>query len=157
MKTEATDEKIEENVQGSGQTVPERGPRIVINPSTFKNGKDALCVAFDEAFRVLMEVNGFDPVSEPTEAQRKFLSDTEYATDEVMLRRTILARILTFDTSVKDPTDEQLQEAKEFLDAIQEAGLVRTQWEQWAVKRIAALLDRVSPSAPAAGEIETVV
>ena len=28
------------------------GPRIVVNPSTFENEKDSLCVAFDEGFRI---------------------------------------------------------------------------------------------------------
>lgn len=114
--------------------------RIVINPQVFKDSRDAMCVAFDEGFRILMEVNGFDPVAEPTEKQRKFFSDTEYAHDELMLRRTILARICTFDTSVDDATDEQLQEALEFLDAVLEAGFCKTQWEQWAVGRIRELI-----------------
>ena len=114
--------------------------RIVINPTTFSNRKDALCVSFDEGFRIVMEANGFDPVAEPTEKQRKFFSDTEYAHDELMLRRTILARICTFDTSVDDATDEQLQEALEFLDAVLEAGFCKTQWEQWAVGRIRELI-----------------
>lgn len=112
------------------------GPRIVVNPSTFKNEKDALCVTFDEAFRILMEVNGFDPVAEPTEKQRQFFADTAYANDENMMRRTILARICTFDTSVTDPTDEQLQEAVEFLETVMEIGAPQNEWEQRAVQRI---------------------
>ena len=79
--------------------------RIIINPQVFKDSRDAMCVAFDEAFRILMAVNGFDPVAEPTEKQREFFSDTAYAHDELQMRRTILARICTFDTSVTDPTD----------------------------------------------------
>lgn len=118
------------------------GPRIVINPTTFHNRKDALCVAFNEAFRIIMEMNGFEPVSEPTDKQRKFFSDTAYADDEVQLRRTILARICTFDTSVTDPTDEQLQEALEFLNTVLEIGAPQNQWEQWAVMRIVALLKK---------------
>ena len=114
--------------------------RIIINPQVFKDSRDAMCVAFNEGFRILMEANGFDPVAEPTEKQRKFFSDTEYASDELMLRRTILARICTFDTSVDDATDEQLQEALEFLDAVLEAGFCKTQWEQWAVGRIRELI-----------------
>lgn len=78
----------------------EDGPRIVINPSVFEDDKDALCVAFNEAFRIIMEMNGFEPQSEPTEAQRRFFADTPYANDELQLRRTILARICTFDTSI---------------------------------------------------------
>lgn len=83
-------------------TIPARpsGPRIVINPTTFRNRKDALCVAFNERFRIAMEQYGFEPKSEPTPAQRRFFADTAYADDEVQLRRTILARILTLDTSI---------------------------------------------------------
>ena len=120
------------------EPVPEdyRGPRIVINPSTFKNKKDALCVAFNEAFRVLMELNGFEPMAEPTEEQRRFFSDTAYANDELQLRRTILARIATFDTSVKDPTPEQVEETIEFLHTVLEIGAPQNEWEQSAVQRL---------------------
>lgn len=76
------------------------GPRIAVNPEVFSDDRDALCVALNEAFRIIMEINGFDPVAEPTDAQRRFFADTAYANDETMLRRTILARICTFDTSI---------------------------------------------------------
>lgn len=76
------------------------GPRIVINPSTFSNKKDALCVAWNEALRIAMEAMDYQPTSEPTEAQRRFFADTPYADDELQLRRTILARICVFDTSI---------------------------------------------------------
>ena len=122
------------------------GPRVVINPSTFKNEKDGLCVSFNEAFRILMEVNGFDPVAEPTEKQRAFFADTAYRDDERMLRRTILSRICTFDTSVTDPTDEQLQEAVEFLDTVLEIGAPQNQWEQRAVTRIRTAISRALES-----------
>ena len=120
------------------------GPRIVINPSTFRNSKDAMCVAFNEAFRLVMEEMEFDPVAEPTEAQRRFFSDTAYANDELRLRRTILARICTFDTSVKDPTDEQLQEAVEFLNAVLESGAPQNEWEEKAVTRLRDVVAKVA-------------
>lgn len=120
------------------------GPRIVINPSTFHNEKDAACVMFDEAFRLCMEEMEFDPVAEPTEAQRKFFSDTAYRDDERQLRRTILARICTFDTSVKDPTDEQLQEAVEFLGSVLEAGAPQNDWERQAVERLRDVIAQVA-------------
>ena len=119
------------------------GPRIVINPQVFSDKRDALCVAFNEAFRIVMEDNAFDPVSEPTEKQRRFFADTAYADDEVQLRRTILARIATLDTSVSDPTDEQLQETAEMLEMVMEVGAPQNDWEQTCVKR---LLDVVSAS-----------
>ena len=121
-----------------------QGPRIVINPSTFHNSKDAMCVAMDEAFRIVMHEMEFDPVSEPTDAQRKFFSDTAYRDDELQLRRTILARICTFDTSVKDPTDEQLQEAVEFLTSVMEAGAPQNEWEQQAVMRLRNVIAKVA-------------
>ena len=119
-----------------GAPVPQGGPRIVINPQVFNDRRDALCVAFNEAFRLVMEANGFEPASEPTEAQRKFFSDTAYADDELQLRRTILARIATLDTSVKDPTDEQLEETAEMLEMVMEVGAPQNEWEQAAVKRL---------------------
>ena len=117
------------------------GPRIVINPTTFRNNKDALCVAFNEGFRVWLEANDFQPQSEPTDAQRKFFSDTAYADDEVQLRRTILARIATFDTSVKDPTDDQLSETASFLNAVLESDWCRNDWERNSVQKLARAVE----------------
>lgn len=133
------DETMTPPQEGSGLTYTTAGgPRIVINPTTFRNSKDGLCVAFNEGFRIWMEVNDFQPQSEPTDRQRKFFSDTAYADDEVQLRRTILARIATFDTSVKDPTDDQLAETGSFLDAILESpDWCKNDWERNAVSRLA--------------------
>lgn len=112
------------------------GPRIVLNPAVFHDKRDALCVAMNEAIRVVCEMNGFEPVSEPTEKQRKFFADTAYADDELQLRRTILARIATLDTSVSDPTDEQLEETAEMLEMVMEVGAPQNEWEQQAVQRL---------------------
>lgn len=112
------------------------GPRIVINPAVFHDKRDALCVTFNEAFRLVMSENGFEPVSEPTEKQRKFFADTAYANDELQLRRTILARIATLDASVSDPTDEQLEETMEMLEMVMEVGAPQNEWEQQAVQRL---------------------
>jgi hypothetical protein len=128
------------NNAGDADIPVSNGPRIVINPSTFRNRKDALCVAFNERFRIAMEQYGFEPKSEPTERQRRFFADTAYADDETMLRRTILARILTLDTSVKDPTDEQLGEAMEFLGAFKENEEPETDFEARAIDKIANLV-----------------
>lgn len=117
------------------------GPRIVINPTTFHNRKDALCVAFNEGFRLWMEATGFEPQSEPTAAQRKFFSDTAYADDELQLRRTILARIATFDTSVKDPTDDQLAETASFLNAVLESDWCKNEWERDSVAKLAKAVE----------------
>lgn len=117
--------------------------RIIINPDVFEDKRDAKCVAWNEAFRVVMEQMQFNPASEPTDVQRKFFSDTDYANDETMLRRTILARICTFDTSVEDPTDSQLDEAVEFLDSLMKAGAPQSDEEQATVQRIRDIISRV--------------
>lgn len=121
-----------------------KGPRIIINPTTFHNNKDAACVAWNESLRILMELNGFEPMAEPTDEQRRFFADTAYAEDELQLRRTILARIATFDTSVKDPTPEQVGETLEFLHTVLEIGAPQNEWEQQAVQRIIDMLEEAS-------------
>lgn len=93
-------------------------PRIVINPAVMEDRRDAMAVAWNEGLRAWMEMNGFEPKAEPTEKQRAFFEGTAYADDEVMLRRTILARIATRDTSVKDPTPEQAAETRSLLEAV---------------------------------------
>lgn len=133
------------------------GPRIVINPTTFKNQKDALCVAFNEGFRLWMEANDFQPQSEPTDRQRRFFSDTAYADDELQLRRTILARVATFDTSVKDPTDDQLTETAQFLDGVLESGWCKNEWEQDCVSRLSEAVKAAigaEPVEPREGPLE---
>lgn len=117
--------------------------RIVINPKCFKDDRDCLCVAFNERFRIAMEQYGFEPQSEPTDKQRRFFADTAYADDEVQLRRTILARILTLDTSVKDPTDEQLQEAVAFLQEFKRRERPSNDWEASAIDRLEVLVQTV--------------
>lgn len=118
------------------------GPRIVINPDVFDDGRDAVCVAYNEAFRLIMEEMGFDPVSEPTDEQREFFAGTAYENNEEMLRRTIIARIATFDTSVKNPTQEQIEETIEFLGDVMKAGAPQNSDEQSAVKRIQTVLQK---------------
>lgn len=116
--------------------------RIVINPDCFRDKRDCLCVTFNEGFRVFMEAQGFEPQSEPTPAQRKFFADTAYADDETMLRRTILARIATFDTSVKDPTDDQLRETAEMIHAVLGSDFIKNDWERTCCERLAAAVEK---------------
>ena len=162
---EAAQRKVPQEEAPQEEVPQEGGPRIVINPEVFHDKRDALCVAMNDAFRIIMEMNGFDPVSEPTPAQRRFFADTAYANDEVMLRRTILARICTFDTSIGEPskgehtghsestapTNEQIQEAIEFLHTVLEIGAPQNEWEQSAVQRI---IERLESGAKVSGVAE---
>lgn len=86
-------------------------PRIVINPDVMSDRRAALTVAWNEALRYWMEKTGFEPKAEPTGGQRSYLSGTAYESDELMLRRTLTARIATLDASVPDYTPEQEADA----------------------------------------------
>lgn len=118
--------------------------RIVINPSTFRNSKDALCVAWNERLRIWMEEKGFEPSSEPTDAQRRFFADTAYADDETQLRRTILARVATLDTSVKDPTDGQVAETLRMLEGFRETETPSNENEASQLDRLITLVATVA-------------
>lgn len=122
--------------------VPRNGPRIVINPSTFRNRKDALCVAWNERLRIWMEQQDFKPRSEPTPEQRDFFADTPYANDEVQMRRTILARIATLDTSIQEPTREQVSETLAVLQGFGETETPETRREADDLARLTQLVDR---------------
>lgn len=137
------DESVNPN-KTNDTSVANDGPRIVINPRVFNDKRDAVCVAWNEALRIVMEDMSFDPVAEPTEEQRKFFSNTAYANDEQMLRRTILARICVFDTSVKNPTDEQIQEAIEFLEGVMQTGYPQNSEEQSILQRSHDILSKTS-------------
>ena len=92
--------------------------RIVVNPDVFRDGRDAKGVAWNEGLRAWMEVNNVKLVAEPTEDQRRFFSGTAYERDEVQLRRTIAARIITHDTSAGGATEDQIEECAELLRRI---------------------------------------
>lgn len=93
-------------------------PKIVINPEVFKDQRDALAVAWNEGLRVFMEEHDFKPRFMVTPKQQEFFQDTAYAEDELMLKRTILARIITHDTSVADVTEEEHAECVRLLTLI---------------------------------------
>ena len=48
--------------------------RIVINPKVLTDNRDALAIAYNEAYRMVMEANNFEPMAEPTEEQMQFLN-----------------------------------------------------------------------------------
>lgn len=121
------------------------GPRIVINPNVLKqtDRRDALAVAFNEGIRVFMEANGYEPHAEPTDEERDFFKNMAYADDEVQLRRTIIARIATFDTSVKHPTDEQLQETEDVLNSMLKSGFTKNDFETNAITKLVTAVHEV--------------
>lgn len=93
---------------------------ITINPSVFGDKRDAMAVAVNEALRLFIEDTKFVPKFEVTEEQRRLFRGTAYADDDGAMRRTITARVATFDTSVK-PTPDQVSETRRLLGLVMEA------------------------------------
>lgn len=93
---------------------------IKINPDVMNDKRDAMAVAVNEALRIAMEDLRFSPKSELTAEQRKLLAGTAYAGDEAASRKTVIARVATFDSSVA-PTPEQKEETVQFLTLLSEA------------------------------------
>ena len=92
--------------------------RIVVNPDVFNDKRDAKGVAWNEGLRAWMELNGVELNAEPTDEQRDFFKGTAYERDEVQLRRTVAARIITHDSSAGGATQQQLDECTELLRRI---------------------------------------
>lgn len=91
--------------------------RIVINPAVFQDKRDAMAVVVDEALRLWMEQVDFQPDFEVTPDQQKFFDSTSYGDDPDAMKKTIVARIATFDTSIPNPTSEQVAETLRLLDS----------------------------------------
>jgi len=92
---------------------------IKINPEVLNDNRDALAAGWNEALRLVMEDMKFNPVFEVTPEQKAFFKNTAYATNSLALKRTIVARIATHDTSVS-PTPEQEQETLRLLGLVSE-------------------------------------
>jgi GH24 family phage-related lysozyme (muramidase) len=92
---------------------------IKVNPSVFEDKRDALAVAYNEAIRLMQEDMKFTPIFEVTPEQKAFFKNTAYATDSQALKRTIISRIATHDTSVS-PTPEQESETVRLLALVME-------------------------------------
>jgi len=91
---------------------------IKLNPEIFNDERDALAVAWNEALRLWMDDHDYVPEFEVTEEQKQALSETAYPGDEDAMAQTVMARIITQDTSSPNPTPEQLEEAIELLGII---------------------------------------
>ena len=90
---------------------------ITINPAVFADKRDAMAVALNEALRLFMEDRGFSPRIQITRPQRALFAGTAYADDEDATKKTIIARVATFDASVI-PTTEQVLETKRLLSLV---------------------------------------
>jgi hypothetical protein len=85
--------------------------KIIINPYSTLSNTEKKAVVKNEAFRLYMRENNVVPNFAITPQQKEAFKNTEYGGNETALKQTIVARILTGDTSAL-ATPEQKAEAK---------------------------------------------
>ena len=94
--------------------------KVILNPYSTNNEDQRNAVYLNEASRLHMKSSG-TPEFELTQKQNEFLDSNTYKNASAEDRRqTILARILSGDSSAQDFTDEQAQHAdsvKRAMDA----------------------------------------
>jgi GH24 family phage-related lysozyme (muramidase) len=113
---------------------------IKISPAVLTDKRDAMGVVVDEALRLFMEDTGFEPEFDVPQEQLDFFSKTAYAGDEAAMRKTIVARIATFDTSIANPTPEQVAETIRLLDSA--LGVFKGQSDGGVLQRIRDELEK---------------
>ena len=124
---------------------------IKINPAVFNDNRDAVATAWNEGLRLWMEDNGFQPQFDFTPEQQAFFAKTAYSQDANAMRKTIVARIATRDTSVPGPTPEQVGETLRLLDEVGKS-INRMSADAGVVKALAEDLRKraQAPAEPAA-------
>lgn len=92
--------------------------KVILNPYSTNNSVQRQAVYQNESSRLHMREHG-TPSFDLTEKQRSFLDGNSYkdASDEDR-RQTILARILSGDSSAQDATDEQRMHAEAIRNAM---------------------------------------
>lgn len=87
---------------------------IILNPYSSLSKREQGFVAQNEALRLKMRKDDFDPKIQLTDEQQGFFKGTEYASDPRSMRQTILARIYSGDPSAK-ATGEQKKVLQQYL------------------------------------------
>ena len=109
---EGEDKYFKENPDTAGMATEDG--QIVLNPYSTNTPEQQQAVAQNEAIRLWLRQNEVDPDFEVTEQQIAQFKGKPYANPENIkhLRHTLIARILTGDSSAGDPTPQQLEWAK---------------------------------------------
>ena len=90
---------------------------IILNPYSKLSKKELSSVAQNEALRLRMREDDFNPNFKITPKQKSFFQGTEYEGNPTAIRQTILARIYSGDPSAM-ATDEQRATLKKYLGSI---------------------------------------
>ncbi len=91
---------------------------IILNPYSKLSQVEFQAVAQNEGARLYMRENNLQPDFTVTPAQRQTFAGTPYAADELALKHTIAARILSGDPSVGETTPEQQQWVEQLRKAL---------------------------------------
>jgi hypothetical protein len=87
--------------------------KVILNPYSGLSEREQKAVYENEALRLFMQENEVSPRFDVTDEQRETFRGTPYADDELNMRRTLIARILSGDPSAGNATREQLEAAKQ--------------------------------------------
>jgi len=85
---------------------------IVLNPISKLTKAQKVSVAQNEAARLWMRENNFDPKVKLTQEQIESFIGTPYEGNSTALRQTIISRIISGDPSAGNVTDEQKAHAE---------------------------------------------
>lgn len=86
--------------------------KVILNPFSPLSEQEKNSVYQNEAIRLHLKKNKYQPEFELTKEQRKFFKGTPYEKNEIAAKHSILSRILTGDPSVGNATEEQKQAAQ---------------------------------------------
>jgi len=88
--------------------------KIILNPYSKLTPQEFNAVAMNEALRLKMRKDGFNPEFAITDDQKKFFEGTEYQDKPEFIRKTILGRIYSGDKSAM-ATEEQRSVLNKYL------------------------------------------
>ena len=94
--------------------------RIVLNPYSGLPDEQKAIVAKNEAIRLFMRENNVDPQFKVTPKQKESFAGTEYGKkgNEGFMRQTLVARILTGDSSAGNVTEEQRKVSQDIMQQL---------------------------------------
>jgi hypothetical protein len=87
---------------------------VILNPYSGLNVRELSAVAQNEALRLKMRKDDFDPKVKVTDKQKQFFKGTEYEKNPKAMRQTILARIYSGDPSAM-ATPEQRKSLEQYI------------------------------------------
>jgi hypothetical protein len=92
--------------------------KVILNPFSNLSKQEQNAVYQNEAIRLHLKKNNYEPKFELTPQQREFFKGTPYEKDETAAKHSILARILTGDPSVGTLTKEQKSAAESIAQEV---------------------------------------